>query len=69
MSQAIAAKDITLKEMKFLPPQVATVYTQVGSELVSIRAEWTQTVGAREIKEAYQGDVGSDSQTNPPDER
>jgi hypothetical protein len=28
----------------------ATVYTQVGSELVSIRAEWTQTVVARELK-------------------
>ena len=32
------------------PPTLATVYTQVGSELVSIRAEWTQTVVARELK-------------------
>ena len=28
----------------------ATVYTQVESELVSIRAEWTQTVAARVLK-------------------
>jgi Holliday junction resolvasome RuvABC endonuclease subunit len=32
------------------PGRLATVYTQVGSELVSIRAEWTQTVVARELK-------------------
>ena len=36
----------------FLPPgpQLSTVYTQVESELVSIRAEWTQAVAARELK-------------------
>jgi hypothetical protein len=33
-----------------VPPLAATVYTQVGSELVSIRSEWTQTVVARELK-------------------
>jgi hypothetical protein len=33
------------------PPQFkATVYTQVESELVSIREEWTQSVAARVLK-------------------
>jgi hypothetical protein len=31
-------------------PSGATVYTQVESELVSIRAEWTQTVAARVLR-------------------
>jgi hypothetical protein len=32
------------------PLKKATVYTQVESELVAIRAEWTQTVAARVLK-------------------
>jgi formylglycine-generating enzyme required for sulfatase activity len=32
------------------PLEKATVYTQVESELVSIRAEWTQTVAARVLR-------------------
>ena len=32
------------------PPRRSTVYTQVESELVAIRAEWTQTVAARVLK-------------------
>jgi hypothetical protein len=32
------------------PLSKATVYTQVESELVSIRAEWTQTVAARVLR-------------------
>jgi len=34
----------------FCPPSPPTVYTQVESELVSIRAEWTQTVAARVLR-------------------
>ena len=33
-----------------LPPHRPSVYTQVESELVSIRAEWTQTVAARVLR-------------------
>jgi hypothetical protein len=36
--------------VKHGPSGEATVYTQVESELVSIRAEWTQTVAARVLR-------------------
>ena len=46
MISALGAAIIT----EAFPPSEPTVYTQVGSELVSIRAEWTQNVVASELK-------------------
>ena len=43
-------QDLNQENIFISPPFQATVYTQVESELVSIRAEWTQTVAARVLR-------------------
>jgi enediyne polyketide synthase len=43
-------QDLNQENIFISPPFQATVYTQVESELVAIRAEWTQTVAARVLK-------------------